>query len=210
MIKLRACLWHCNDAMTRVHTKISGCPDEGWSYSASAAFFAFVKRSDARGLGHSSCWTLCGLYSYMGRIWRSETLQRLGGATANITTKSLVFQEDICSLLNHPKHPQFWSAIDLPWQNFEAVFEAMLNWIGKLKPLKKQKSTFLFLPRTFGQLKRGLNWLLRWILCKVGDLITSTVGVIRNETLVFVNFWAQNASILKISVPISKRRSWGF
>ena len=86
----------------------------------------------------------------------------------------------------------------------------MLNWIGKLKPLKKQKSTFLFLPRTFGQLKRGLNWLLRWILWKVGDLITFTAGVIRNETLVFVNFWAQDASILKISVPIIKRRSWGF
>ena len=167
MIKLRACLWHCNDAMTRVHTKISGCPDEGWSYSASAAFFAFVKRSDARGLGHSSCWTLCGLYSYMGRIWRSETLQRLGGATANITTKSLVFQEDICSLLNHPKHPQFWSAV--------TKLKLFLKpcWIGKLKPLKKQKATFLFLPRTFGQLNRGLNWLLRWILWKVGNWMTS-------------------------------------
>ena len=34
-----------------------------------------------------------------------------------------------------------------------------------------------------------------------------TVGVIRNETLVFVNFSAQDASILKISVPIIKRRS---
>ena len=34
-----------------------------------------------------------------------------------------------------------------------------------------------------------------------------TVGVIRNETLVFINFSAQDASILKISVPISKRRS---
>ena len=28
-----------------------------------------------------------------------------------------------------------------------------------------------------------------------------TIGVIRNETLVFVNFSAQDASILKISVP---------
>ena len=37
----------------------------------------------------------------------------------------------------------------------------------------------------------------------------NTVGVIRNETLVFVNFSAQDASILKISVPIIKRRSWG-
>ena len=35
----------------------------------------------------------------------------------------------------------------------------------------------------------------------------TTVGVIRNETLVFVNFSAQDASILKISVPIIKRRS---
>ena len=34
-----------------------------------------------------------------------------------------------------------------------------------------------------------------------------TVGVIRIETLVFVNFSAQDASILKISVPIIKRRS---
>ena len=34
-----------------------------------------------------------------------------------------------------------------------------------------------------------------------------TVGVNKNETLVFVNFSAQGASILKISVPISKRRS---
>ena len=39
---------------------------------------------------------------------------------------------------------------------------------------------------------------------------THTVGVIRNETLVFVNFSAQDASILKISVPIIKRRSRGF
>ena len=37
--------------------------------------------------------------------------------------------------------------------------------------------------------------------------IGPTVGVIRNETLVFVNFSAQDASILKISVPIIKRRS---
>ena len=34
-----------------------------------------------------------------------------------------------------------------------------------------------------------------------------TVGAVRNETLVFVNFSAQDASILKISVPIIKRRS---
>ena len=32
-----------------------------------------------------------------------------------------------------------------------------------------------------------------------------TVGFIKNETLVFVNFSAQGASILKISVPIIKR-----
>ena len=37
-----------------------------------------------------------------------------------------------------------------------------------------------------------------------------TVGADKNETLVFVNFSAQGASILKISVPIIKRRSWGF
>ena len=40
--------------------------------------------------------------------------------------------------------------------------------------------------------------------------IEYTVGAVRNETLVFVNFSAQDASILKISVPIIKRRSWGF
>ena len=33
---------------------------------------------------------------------------------------------------------------------------------------------------------------------------------VRNETLVFVNFSAKDASKLKISVPIIKRRSWGF
>ena len=38
----------------------------------------------------------------------------------------------------------------------------------------------------------------------------TTVGADRNETLVFVIFSAQGASILKISVPIIKRRSWGF
>ena len=37
-----------------------------------------------------------------------------------------------------------------------------------------------------------------------------TVVVIKNETLLFGNFSAQDASILKISVPIIKRRSWGF
>ena len=37
-----------------------------------------------------------------------------------------------------------------------------------------------------------------------------TVGDRIFETLVFVNFSAQDASILKISVPIIKRRSWGF
>ena len=35
----------------------------------------------------------------------------------------------------------------------------------------------------------------------------NTVGFIKNETLVFVNFSAQDASILKITVPTSKRRS---
>ena len=39
-----------------------------------------------------------------------------------------------------------------------------------------------------------------------GDL-QSTLGVNKNETLVFVNFSAQDASILKICVSISKRRS---
>ena len=37
-----------------------------------------------------------------------------------------------------------------------------------------------------------------------------TLGFIKNETLVCINFSAQDASILKISVPIMKRRSWGF
>ena len=35
----------------------------------------------------------------------------------------------------------------------------------------------------------------------------NTVGAVRNETLVFVNFSAKDASKLKISVPIIKRRS---
>ena len=34
-----------------------------------------------------------------------------------------------------------------------------------------------------------------------------TVGADKNETLVFLNFSAQGASILKISVAIMKRRS---
>ena len=37
-----------------------------------------------------------------------------------------------------------------------------------------------------------------------------TVGADKNGTLVYINFSAQDASILKISVPIIKRRSWGF
>ena len=37
-----------------------------------------------------------------------------------------------------------------------------------------------------------------------------SVGVNKNWTLVIVNFSAQDASILKISVTIFKRRSWGF
>ena len=36
---------------------------------------------------------------------------------------------------------------------------------------------------------------------------TTTVGADKNETLIFVHFSAQDASILKISVPIIKRRS---
>ena len=36
---------------------------------------------------------------------------------------------------------------------------------------------------------------------------TTTVGAAKNETLVFINFSAQDASILKISVAIIKRRS---
>ena len=56
--------------------------------------------------------------------------------------------------------------------------------------------------------------------CSVADIVSSlveedpaivytahTVGVNKNWTLVFVNFSAQDASILKISVPIIKRRS---
>ena len=38
----------------------------------------------------------------------------------------------------------------------------------------------------------------------------NTLGINRNCTLVFVNFSALDASILKISVAIFKRRSWGF
>ena len=38
-------------------------------------------------------------------------------------------------------------------------------------------------------------------------LLANTVGAVRNETLFFINFSAQDASILKISVPIFKRSS---
>ena len=50
--------------------------------------------------------------------------------------------------------------------------------------------------------------LMRWAATVLrGDY---TVGVNKNCTLVFVNFSAQDAWILKISVPIIKRRFWGF
>ena len=41
-------------------------------------------------------------------------------------------------------------------------------------------------------------------------MLSSTLGVIRICSLVFVNSSAQDASIFKISVAIFKRRSWGF
>ena len=40
---------------------------------------------------------------------------------------------------------------------------------------------------------------------KEGKPFLSTLGFIKNETLVFLNFSAQGASILKIGVPIIKR-----
>ena len=46
--------------------------------------------------------------------------------------------------------------------------------------------------------------------CYSDEHTVHTVGAAKNETLVFVNFSAQDASILKISVPIIKRRSWRF
>ena len=58
--------------------------------------------------------------------------------------------------------------------------------------------------------------LIHFRFFKAGDHITLTaihtvtVGAVRNETLFFINFSAQDASILKISVPIFKRSSWGF
>ena len=56
------------------------------------------------------------------------------------------------------------------------------------------------------------QWMCVWIIPYNECLITcidlpNTVGVIKNETLVFVNFSAQDASILKIIVPFIKRRS---
>ena len=58
-------------------------------------------------------------------------------------------------------------------------------------------------PRSCGLRQRGE------LLVMFGRLAgaASTVGVNKNWTLVFVNFSAQDASILKISVPIRKRRS---
>ena len=49
-----------------------------------------------------------------------------------------------------------------------------------------------------------------WRNCWIVPYLLLTVGVNKKWTLVFVNFSAQDASILKISVPIIKRRSWGF
>ena len=39
------------------------------------------------------------------------------------------------------------------------------------------------------------------------DFRINTIGAVKNETLVFINFSAQDASISKISVPIIKKRS---
>ena len=44
-------------------------------------------------------------------------------------------------------------------------------------------------------------------ICEAVSHVQHTVGVNKNETLVFVIFSAQDASIFKISVPIIKRRS---
>ena len=54
------------------------------------------------------------------------------------------------------------------------------------------------------------HWFLYSIYCIQCRKKYYTVGVIKNCTLVFVHFSAQGESILKISVPIIKRRSWGF
>ena len=65
----------------------------------------------------------------------------------------------------------------------------------------------LFKFRRVGQLAPGVasSYSLRPV---VGWVVSSlTVGFIKNETLIFLNFSAQGASILKISVPIIKRRS---
>ena len=53
-----------------------------------------------------------------------------------------------------------------------------------------------------------MKLILNMIFCLIIKICTYlTVGVNKNWTLVFVNFSAQDASILKISVPIIKRRS---
>ena len=69
--------------------------------------------------------------------------------------------------------------------------------------------------------KKGLQGWVSYLYCQCSMLkdivcniiwycqLEATLGVIKNETLVFVNFSAQDASILKISVAIIKRRSWG-
>ena len=57
----------------------------------------------------------------------------------------------------------------------------------------------------------NLNKLYENIIFKVLKPVNLiTVGAVKNETLFFINFSAQDASILKISVAIIKRRSWGF
>ena len=54
---------------------------------------------------------------------------------------------------------------------------------------------------------QGINFLYVPSKYRYIRTLSNTVGVIRNGILVFLNFSAQDASILKISVPIIKRRS---
>ena len=124
------------------------------------------------------------------------------GTTGRVTTTPLapLVQQNWCTLYyghwSSPcRHPALW--LD---QEPRHCFHDVWRWREGVRVIRTPArggyglSALLCCGMTWGGISTGVTRL-------------STVGVIRNETLVFVNFSAQDASILKISVPIIKRRS---
>ena len=103
----------------------------------------------------------------------------------NFTQKNFFYQNCVCEMVEPKFETEFWPMYWVSsggWWLYSLVY-----------PHRFSRSQEFF-----------YNWL------QVLNMLGFTVGAAKNETLVFVNFSAQGASILKISVPIIKRRSWGF